>query len=253
MDPGGRRGYLADMSTSAAGTADRGLDAGAWTEVEASLGERPYAHLQAALSGSECAALAALYDDESRFRSRVVMERHRFGAGEYKYFSDPLPPAVRLLREALYPPLAGIANRWMERLGSDDRFPETLDAFRRRCAEQGQEQPTPLLLRYEAGGYNCLHQDVYGPVAFPLQAVVVLSRPGIDFTGGEFVLVEQRPRAQSVATVVTPAQGDLVVFPNRFRPVAGARGHSRTAVRHGLSRLHSGRRYALGLIFHDAR
>jgi hypothetical protein len=230
------------------------LGAHAWPEVEASLGDRPFARIEGLLGEAECAFLAALYeDDDRRFRSRVVMQRHRFGVGEYKYFADPLPPLVQRLREALYPPLAAIANRWMERLGAADRFPDTLDAFRRGCAEKGQGQPTPLLLRYEAGGYNCLHQDVYGEVAFPLQAVALLSRPGTDFTGGEFVLVEQRPRAQSVVTVVPFARGDLVVFPNRFRPLAGARGYYRSSVRHGLSPLHTGRRHALGLIFHDAR
>jgi hypothetical protein len=159
---------------------------------------------------------------------------------------------VAELRERLYPPLALIANRWMAALGSAERFPASLASFRRRCAAQGQHEPTPLLLRYPAGGYNCLHQDVYGAIAFPLQVVAFLSRPGQDFTGGEFLLVEQRPRAQSVGTVVGGGQGDLVVFPNRLRPVAGARGSYRTVVRHGLSRVHTGRRHALGLIFHDA-
>jgi hypothetical protein len=224
-----------------------------WTAVTATLREQPWARLPAVLSSAECAGLAALYDDGGAFRSRVVMERHRFGVGEYKYFAEPLPPLVAELRERLYPPLAGIANRWMEALGLSERFPVSLEAFRRACAAQGQSEPTPLLLRYEAGGYNCLHQDIYGALAFPLQVVGFLSRPGQDFTGGEFLLVEQRPRAQSVGTAVAGAQGDLVVFPNRFRPAAGTRGVYRTSVRHGLSRVHSGRRHALGIIFHDAR
>jgi hypothetical protein len=237
---------------AAATTAER-LARVDWNGVRAALAERPYAHLGTLLSADECAGLAALYDDDARFRSRVVMERHRFGSGEYKYFAEPLPPLVESLRQDLYPPLAAIANEWAARLGLGERFPTELDAFRRACAAAGQQEPTPLLLRYEAGGYNCLHQDVYGPVAFPLQVVAFLSRPGVDFTGGEFLLVEQRPRAQSIATVVPGGQGDLVVFPNRFRPAAGARGFHRTAVRHGVSRLHTGRRHALGIIFHDAR
>jgi len=224
-----------------------------WSGAEAALAAQPYALLPGVLAPGECEALAALYDDDGLFRSRVVMERHRFGSGEYRYFKDPLPRAVAALRTALYVPLARIANRWAEALRLDQRFPATLEAFRLHCASAGQSEPTPLLLRYEAGGYNCLHQDVYGPVAFPLQVVAFLSRPGHDHTGGEFLLVEQRPRAQSVATVVPGGQGDLVVFPNRFRPVPGARGPFRGTVRHGLSRVHSGRRHALGIIFHDAR
>ena len=236
----------------AATLADRleGLD---WPGVRDALRERPFAALPGVLSRDECEGLARLYDEGAAFRSRVVMERHRFGAGEYKYFAEPLPEPVAELRERLYPPLARIANDWMEALGSAERFPDSLAAFRRFCTAQGQREPTPLLLRYETGGYNCLHQDLYGAVAFPLQVVAFLSRPGVDFTGGEFLLVEQRPRAQSVGTVVAGGQGDLVVFPNRFRPVAGARGVYRNTVRHGLSRVLSGRRHALGLIFHDAR
>ena len=240
------------MRAAEATIAER-LEAVDWDTVRSALREGPFAALPGVLSGDECADLAALYDGGAAFRSRVVMERHRFGAGEYKYFAEPLPALVAELREKLYPPLAAIANEWLEALASADRFPASLAEFRSLCAAQGQSEPTPLLLRYEAGGYNCLHQDVYGAVAFPLQVVAFLSRPGVDFTGGEFLLVEQRPRAQSVGTAVTGGQGDLVVFPNRFRPVAGARGAYRTAVRHGLSRVHTGRRHALGLIFHDAR
>jgi hypothetical protein len=227
-----------------------GLD---WRAIERELWERGYARTERVLTGEECAALVALYADQSLFRSRVEMERHRFGAGEYKYFAEPLPPLVQELRTEAYPRLAGAANRWMDALGSEERFPPTLGAFRARCAERGQTKPTPLLLRYEAGGYNCLHQDLYGEVAFPLQVLVLLSRPGADFTGGELVLVEQRPRAQSAAEVIAPAQGELVVFTTRHRPVRTRRGWSRVAVRHGLGRLRSGTRYALGVIFHDAR
>jgi uncharacterized protein len=243
--------YLEAVQTTA--TLTERLEKLDWPLVSAALERGPFAALPGVLSRDECEDLAALYDGGAAFRSRVVMERHRFGAGEYQYFADPLPPLVAELREQLYPPLAAVANEWMEALGSAERFPASLPEFRRFCAAQGQSEPTPLLLRYEAGGYNCLHQDVYGAVAFPLQVVAFLSRPGLDFTGGEFLLVEQRPRAQSVGTVVTGGQGDLVVFPNRFRPVAGTRGVYRTTVRHGLSRVWSGRRHALGLIFHDAR
>jgi hypothetical protein len=254
----GGAGYRGDMS-AAPPLALAGSDLAArvaaldWREIEASLETRPYAATPQLLTPQECASLVASYDDPSRFRSRVVMERHRFGVGDYQYFAEPLPALVETLRREAYPRLAAIANRWMAALGDAQRFPATLDAFRRRCARHGQRQPTPLLLHYEAGGYNCLHQDVYGAIAFPLQLVAFLSRPGQDYTGGEFLLVEQRPRAQSVAEAITGAQGQLVVFTNRIRPVAGARGHYRTQVRHGVSRVRSGRRYTLGIIFHDAR
>jgi uncharacterized protein len=224
-----------------------------WEDLERSLWDRGYAWFPGFLGGAECAAVAALYDEASTFRSRVEMARHRFGEGEYKYFASPLPPLVAELRRALYPPLARVANGWADALGAPDRFPPDHAGLLARCAEQGQTRPTPLVLRYREGGYNCLHQDVYGDVAFPLQALVPLSRPGIDFTGGEFLLVEQRPRAQSAGEVLTPAQGDLVLFTTRTRPARGARGVHRVNVRHGLSRVRSGERYALGVIFHDAR
>ncbi len=234
-------------------TIDERVAALAWPEIERSLWERGYAWTPDFLAGSECAAVAALYDDPSAFRSRVEMARHRFGEGEYKYFAAPLPSLVADLRRALYPPLARVANRWAEALGSAERFPESHEALLERCATAGQARPTPLVLRYREGGYNCLHQDVYGDVTFPLQALVPLSRPGVDFTGGEFLLVEQRPRAQSAAEVLTPEQGDLVLFTTRTRPARGARGFHRVNVRHGLSRVRSGERYALGVIFHDSR
>ena len=224
-----------------------------WDGIEASLRERPYAATPPVLTAEECAALIALYGDASRFRSRIVMERHRFGLGDYQYFAEPLPPLVEALRRLAYPPLARIANRWMTTLGEAQRFPPTLAAFRRVCARHGQRQPTPLLLHYEAGGYNCLHQDVYGAIAFPLQVVAFLSRPGRDYTGGEFLLVEQRPRAQSIGEALVCDQGQLLVFTNRIRPVAGTRGPYRTQVRHGVSPVRSGSRYTLGIIFHDAR
>jgi len=180
------------------------------------------------------------------------MERHRFGVGEYKYFARPLPPLVEALRAHAYPPLAAIANRWMAALGRDTRFPPALDAFLAVCAAHGQTEPTPLLLRYGPGGYNCLHRDLYGEVAFPLQVAAVLTPPQA-YSGGELLFVEQRPRAQSVGHAVRPGRGELVVFATRDRPVRGARGFSRGQMRHGVSRLHSGRRLTLGVIFHDAR
>jgi hypothetical protein len=224
-----------------------------WAEVEQSLWDRGYAWQAKLLEPAECARVADLYDEEGTFRSRVEMARHRFGVGEYKYFANPLPPLVQDLRRELYARLAPIANRWSEALGSSERFPATLELLAARCAEADQTRPTPLVLRYREGGYNCLHQDLYGEVAFPLQALLPLSRAGVDYTGGEFLLVEQRPRAQSAGEVLTPDRGDLVVFTTRFRPAAGARGYHRVNVRHGLSRVRSGQRYALGVIFHDAR
>jgi uncharacterized protein len=211
-----------------------------------------YATVPGLLAGAECAALAALYDDDSAFRSHVVMQRHGFGRGEYKYLRYPLPPTVARLRQGLYPPLAAIANRWRERLGEAGRFPLSHDAHLAECHAAGQQRPTPLILKYEAGDYNCLHQDLYGEFVFPLQLTVLLSAPGEDFAGGEFVLVEQRPRAQSRAEIVPLARGDAVIFPVRHRPVAGVRGFYRTAMRHGVSRLRRGRRLTLGVIFHDA-
>jgi len=199
-----------------------------------------------------CAALAALYDEDVRFRKRIVMEHHAYGLGEYKYFRYPLPDSVAALRAALYPPLAAVANAWRRALGQDGVFPDTLEAYLAQCHAAGQTRPTPLLLRYEAGGFNCLHQDLYGDLVFPLQATVLLNAPGTDFTGGEFVLVEQRPRAQSRAIVVPLLLGQAVIFPVHHRPAMGARGPYRLTMRHGVSRLNSGRRHTLGLIFHDA-
>ena len=225
-----------------------------WPAIAERLDSRGFARTESpVLSAAECAALARLYDDDRLFRSRVDMARHRFGQGEYKYFGRPLPPVVGELRERLYARLAPIANAWMEALGEGRRYPTSLRAFLGVCADHGQTRPTPLLLRYEAGGYNCLHQDLYGDVAFPLQAMIPLSEAGRDYTGGEFLLVEQRPRAQSAGTAITPRRGELVVFPNRDRPVRGARGWHRVRARHGASAILSGRRDALAIIFHDAR
>jgi uncharacterized protein len=180
------------------------------------------------------------------------MARYRFGEGEYQYFAEPLPALVQDLRHDAYPPLAGIANRWMEALGASERYPLDLSGLLARCRAQGQTKPTPLLLRYETGGYNCLHQDIYGDVVFPLQLTCFLSQQGSEYTGGEFLLLEQRPRAQSRGEVVTPAQGEILVFATRYRPVAGARGYYRVNMRHGVSRVKSGVRYTLGIIFHNA-
>ena len=223
-----------------------------WEALGAELDARGVATTGPRLDAAECATLAAGYGEDRRFRSRVDMARYRFGLGEYKYFAAPLPEPVATLRERLYPRLAPIANRWMERLGTRERYPNALDGLARLCARHGQTKPTPLLLHYTAGGYNCLHQDLYGAVAFPLQATVLLSDPAADFTGGEFLLVEQRPRAQSAGLVVPLRQGEAVLFATRHRPARGARGWYRAQLRHGVSEVRSGERYTLGVIFHDA-
>lgn len=204
------------------------------------------------LDAATCRDLAALYDQAALFRKRIVMEQRAYGQGEYQYFAYPLPDPVAALRAALYPALAQVANTWRERLGLPAAFPPVLEDYLAQCHAAGQTRPTPLLLRYDAGGFNCLHQDLYGDLVFPLQVVVLLNEPGRDFTGGEFVLVEQRPRAQSKAIVVTPAQGEAIVFPVHHRPAFGRRGVHRLTMRHGVSRVHTGRRHTLGLIFHDA-
>jgi hypothetical protein len=223
-----------------------------WPAIETSLSELGYAKTPPLLTPAECADLVALYPDDTRFRSRVDMARYRFGMGDYKYFAAPLPPLVAALRQAAYPPLARVANRWARALGARTPYPDDLDGLRARCARHGQTKPTPLLLHYEAGGYNCLHQDLYGDVAFPLQLTCFLSRRGVDYEGGEFLLVEQRPRAQSRGEAIQTEQGECVIFTTRHRPLAGARGHYRVTVRHGVSRVHAGTRYTLGIIFHDA-
>jgi hypothetical protein len=229
------------------------LDAIDWQRIGDDLDARGCAVIENLLTPQQCADLAALYPDDSRFRSRVVMARHGFGRGEYKYFSYPLPELIADLRPALYAPLSQIANRWNATMGIDVRYPATHDAFLARCHEAGQTRPTPLLLQYVTDDYNCLHQDVYGEHVFPLQVAVLLSEPGRDFTGGEFVLTEQRPRMQSRAEVVPLTQGDAVVFAVHHRPVRGTRGSYRVNLRHGVSRLRSGRRHTVGIIFHDAK
>ncbi|WP_052213643.1 2OG-Fe(II) oxygenase [Belnapia sp. F-4-1] len=227
----------------------QGID---WAAAEAELDAAGVARLGRLLAPEECRALVALYDEEAHFRSRVVMARHGFGRGEYQYLAYPLPERVQALREALYPRLAPIANRWNERMGLSVRYPAAHAEFLARCHAAGQPRPTPLLLRYGPGDYNCLHQDLYGEHVFPLQVVVLLSAPGEDFAGGEFVLTEQRPRMQSRAEVVPLGLGEAAVFAVAQRPVRGSRGDYRVTMRHGVSRLRSGARHTLGLIFHDA-
>lgn len=223
-----------------------------WELVSRELDARGCAIIESLITPEECDALARLYPVDDIFRSRVVMARHGFGSGEYKYFSYPLPDVVSELRTEIYPRLTPIANRWNAAMGVDARYPAKLSDFIARCHEAGQLRPTPLLLRYEAGDYNCLHQDLYGEHVFPLQIAILLSDPGRDFTGGEFVLTEQRPRMQSRAEVVPLRQSDAVVFAVRHRPVQGARGVYRVNLRHGVSRIRSGHRQTLGIIFHDA-
>ena len=222
-----------------------------WEKLSAALDERGSAVVESLLSSAQCRSLAALYEKDL-FRSRVVMARHGFGRGEYKYFDYPLPELVVEHRTALYSPLAQIANRWNAALGIKARFPAEHKAYLKRCHAAGQRRPTPLILKYEEGDYNCLHQDLYGEHVFPLQLTVLLSQPGSDFSGGEFVMTEQRPRMQSRAEVVPLAQGDAVIFAVNERPVRGTRGTYRVKLRHGVSRVRSGRRYTAGIIFHDA-
>jgi uncharacterized protein len=223
------------------------------SRIATGLNSSGYAVVSGLLSPEECHTLAAGYGDDALFRSRIVMAKHGFGRGEYKYFAYPLPKLVARLRQSLYPELSGIANGWNEATGIDVRYPRDLATFLDRCHSAGQTKPTPLLLQYGEGDYNCLHQDIYGEHVFPLQVTILLSAPGRDFTGGEFVLTEQRPRMQSRVEVVPLGQGDGVIFPVRQRPVEGGRGVYRVGMRHGVSRIRSGHRHTLGIIFHDAQ
>jgi uncharacterized protein len=223
-----------------------------WAAVAGALDARGYATFGPILGADECRQLTDLYAEAVRFRSRVIMQRHAFGRGEYQYFAYPLPEVVEALRQAVYPHLAPVANRWNMALGRDATFPDQLDDYLSRCHAAGQARPTPLLLKYEADDYNCLHQDLYGELAFPIQMTVLLSAPDRDFTGGEFLLVEQRPRAQSKGEVVPLDQGEAVLFAVSHRPAQGTRGTYRVNLRHGVSRIRSGRRFTLGVIFHDA-
>ena len=224
-----------------------------WARISGDLDERGCTQMDRLLSVDVCEGIAAMYPDESVFRSRVVMARHGFGRGEYKYFSYPLPGIVQELRTALYSHLAPVANRWNEAMRIETRYPQNHSEFIRRCHNAGQVRPTPLLLQYGEGDYNCLHQDLYGEHVFPIQVAILLSEPGKDFTGGDFVLTEQRPRMQSRPEVVPLRQGDAVAFAVHHRPVRGTRGFYRTNLRHGVSRLRSGRRHTVGIIFHDAQ
>ena len=228
------------------------VDAFDWPHVLRQLDRQGHAMLPALLDAEACARVAALYDRTALFRSKVVMARHGFGRGEYQYFAYPLPSPIAELRDALYPRLAPLANQWNDTMGIDVRYPDAHADFLERCHRAGQLRPTPLLLRYGAGDYNCLHQDLYGEHVFPLQVAVLLSEPGRDFAGGEFVLTEQRPRMQSRPHVVPLRQGDAVVFAVHHRPVQGSRGSYRVNLRHGVSELRSGQRHTLGIIFHDA-
>jgi hypothetical protein len=223
-----------------------------WNASATSLTERGFALLPSLLSQQECTDLIAMYERQEMFRSRINMAQFRFGKGEYQYFSYPLPPLIEHLRHELYPKLAPIANDWADRFGTEG-FPCTLGELTELCRRHGQTRPTPLLLRYTAGDFNCLHQDIYGEIAFPLQVVFFLSQPDRDYTGGEFLLMEQHPRAQSVGRVLRPQQGDAVVITTRYRPAQGKRGTYRVGVRHGVSEVTSGQRWTLGIIFHDAK
>ena len=224
-----------------------------WARIAHDLDSYGTAVFEQLLPPEQCASLTALYSDDSLFRSRVVMARHGFGRGEYKYFAYPLPVIIAQLRTELYPNLAPIANHWNASMGIDIHYPGQHGDFLKRCHKAGQAKPTPLLLKYSEGDYNCLHQDLYGEHVFPIQVAILLSDPGKDFTGGEFVLTEQRPRMQSRAEVVSLRQGDAVAFAVHHRPVQGSRGFYRVNLRHGVSRLRSGHRYTLGIIFHDAK
>lgn len=230
----------------------RSLAAIDWTEVEHQLDQDGCAIIRSLLSAEDCSAVSALYPQSAPFRSRVIMARHGFGRGEYQYFSYPFPQLVAGLRSSLYSRLVPIANRWHAHMNLPGRFPEAHEAFIERCHAAGQVRPTPLLLQYGPQDYNCLHQDVYGEQVFPLQVAILLSAPGEDFTGGEFVLTEQRPRMQSRPQVISLTRGDALIFAVNQRPVQGVRGYYRVTMRHGVSRLHSGKRHTLGIIFHDA-
>lgn len=223
-----------------------------WTAIEAALDAEGWAVLPRLLTPEDCTALAAGYDRDAQFRSTITMARHGFGRGAYRYFAYPLPPQVAALRTGLYPRLALIANRWHARMGIERRFPPEHQAFLDQCHAGGQRRPTPLLLRYGPGDFNCLHQDLYGDHVFPLQVAVLLSAPGTEFSGGELVLTEQRPRMQSRVAVVPLVQGEAVIFAVNQRPVQGSRGDYRVTMRHGVSAIRSGQRHTLGIIFHDA-
>ncbi|MEP7270211.1 MAG: 2OG-Fe(II) oxygenase [Acidobacteriota bacterium] len=224
-----------------------------WSDMFTQLDGQGYALTGPVLASTQNEALIHLYADDASFRSRVIMQRHNFGSGEYKYFADPLPSLISYLQKTFYENLAPFANDWMERMNQAQHYPATYEEFMTLCREAGQIKPTPLLLRYEAGDYNCLHQDLYGAIAFPLQGACVLSGHGADYTGGEFLLNEQRPRSQTRGEAITLERGRFIIFPNRHRPVPGVRGYYRMNIKHGVSRLRSGTRYCLGIILHNAQ
>ncbi|HZY39177.1 MAG TPA: 2OG-Fe(II) oxygenase [Mucilaginibacter sp.] len=223
-----------------------------WASLTENLNGNGYAATNKILNNEDCAQLISQYCNEALYRKTVNMARHNYGLGEYKYFNYPLPPVVQALRESIYPNLAPIANNWMRVLNIDMQYPAHFEEFMANCHAQGQNRPTPLILKYGKGGFNTLHQDLYGDIYFPLQAVVFLTEPGIDYDGGEFVLIEQRPRAQSKALVLKPQKGDMLIFTTNFRPVQGSKGYYRVNMKHGVSELTAGNRYTLGIIFHDA-
>ena len=224
-----------------------------WRLLQQSLWEHGHALIRSILDPDECSEMIAMYGVDERFRSYIIMSRYRFGRGDYKYFQYPLPSMIQELRESSYSYLAPVANEWNDALNVSKRFPADHKSFLAQCTKAGQTRPTPLLLHYEEGDFNCLHQDVYGGIAFPLQMTCFLSEPGVDYEGGEFVLVEQQPRAQSKPEVIIPRQGEMLIFTTQYRPVKGTRGYYRTNLRHGVSRVKRGTRYTLGVIFHDSQ
>lgn len=224
-----------------------------WNSLQQMLDEQGYAAIPALLDVKQCNEIIDTYEEKGLFRSTVNMARYRFGVGEYKYYQAPLPDLLQQLREGLYPKLAKTANRWLEQLNRSPEYPETLEVFLDQCHQAGQNRSTPLILKYEAGGYNCLHQDLYGDISFPFQVVFTLNQRNEDYTGGEFLLIEQRPRAQSRGHVITLNRGEGLIFPTQYRPVLGTRGYYRVALRHGVGTVSSGMRYSLGVIFHDAK
>lgn len=223
-----------------------------WQSVTVSMNEKGYALIPKILTDEHCRELIQAYNDEDQYRKTVVMERYRFGLGEYKYFNYPLPPIIQTLREVVYPNLSPIANLWMKALKIEKHFPKTFEALQSLCRQNNQLKPTPLILKYGKGGFNTLHQDLYGDIYFPMQAALFLNEPDEDFIGGEFVLTQQTPRAQSKAIVLKPRKGDLLIFTTNFRPIKGTRGYYRVNMKHGVSEVTSGERHTLGIIFHDA-
>jgi len=224
-----------------------------WGDIKADMDARGYAVVKNVLTGDECAGLASQYVDDDLYRKTVVMERHHYGRGEYKYFKYPLPSIIQQLRESVYPQLAPIANNWMELLNKPTRFADTLDKLLQHCHQHEQLRPTPLILQYAKGGYNAMHQDLYGEVFFPIQSVFILDEPGVDYEGGEFILLEQKPREQSRAMVLKPGKGDMVLFTTSYRPAKGSKGYHRVNMKHGITEITSGRRHSMGIIFHDAK